>query len=176
MNPSLRFRIKAIRMEQAIGAESRRLLEAFDAPGRDASHGGTLHLAEMGSAGEIERWCATAEELVARGWLRRAGEPDAYIRTEDGRLAVARTLEVTLYTRPGCHLCDEAKALIAPLLAKAGGRLREVNIDGNEELRERYNADVPVIFMGARKVAKHRVDLDQFRRQLAEAERKSPRG
>jgi glutaredoxin len=82
-------------------------------------------------------------------------------------------LEVTLYTRPGCHLCEEAKAQIAPLLKRAGARLREVNIDEDAELRARYNVDVPVIFLGARKVAKHRVDLEQFRRQLEEARRDS---
>jgi glutaredoxin len=81
-------------------------------------------------------------------------------------------LEVTLYTRPGCHLCDEAKLQIAPLLAEFGVRLREVNIDANPELRERYNADVPVIFLADRKIAKHRVDPNQFRRQLLEARRR----
>ena len=88
---------------------------------------------------------------------------------EDAILAAARPLDVTLYTRPGCHLCDEAKALIGPLLRGAGARLREVNIDADPALRARYDLDVPVIFLGARKVAKHRVDLEQFRRQLNEA-------
>lgn len=88
---------------------------------------------------------------------------------EDAILAAARPLDVTLYTRPGCHLCEEAKAQIAPLLSKAGARLREVNIDADPVLRARYDSDVPVIFLGARKVAKHRVDLSQFRRQLEEA-------
>ena len=90
---------------------------------------------------------------------------------EDAILAAARPLDVTLYTRPGCHLCDEAKAQIAPLLATAGACLREVNIDADPVLRARYDFDVPVIFLGARKVAKHRVDLAQFRRQLEEARR-----
>ena len=85
----------------------------------------------------------------------------------------AELLEVTLYTRPGCRLCDEAKSQIAPLLAEVGGRLREVNIDSDPELRERYNLDVPVIFLGGRKVAKHRIDSAQFRRQLQEARRRS---
>ena len=88
---------------------------------------------------------------------------------EDARLAAAGPREVTLYTRPGCHLCEEAKAQIAPLLKRAGARLREVNIDEDAELRERYNVDIPVIFLGTRKVAKHRVDLQKFRRQLEEA-------
>jgi glutaredoxin len=90
-------------------------------------------------------------------------------RGEDAILAAARPLDVTLYTRPGCHLCEEAKAQMAPLLAAAGARLREVNIDADPVLRARYDFDVPVIFLGVRKVAKHRVDLRQFRRQLQEA-------
>jgi len=83
--------------------------------------------------------------------------------------ASAESLEVTLYTRPGCHLCEEAKSLIEPLLAEFGARLREVNIDTDPELQERYNVDVPVIFLGSRKVAKHRVDPVQFKRLLVEA-------
>jgi glutaredoxin len=78
-------------------------------------------------------------------------------------------LDVTLYTRPGCHLCEEAKSQIAPLLRAAGITLQEVNIDDDPALRAQYDFDVPVIFLGARKVAKHRVDLRQFRRQLDEA-------
>ncbi len=76
---------------------------------------------------------------------------------------------MTLYTRPGCHLCEEAKAVIAPLLRESGATLREVNVDENPALKERYALDVPVIFIGARKAAKHRVNAEQFRRQLREA-------
>jgi glutaredoxin len=78
-------------------------------------------------------------------------------------------IEVTLYTRKGCHLCEEAKAQMAPLLREFGARLREVDIDADETLRALYDADVPVIFLGERKVAKHRLDLVQFRRQLERA-------
>jgi glutaredoxin len=88
---------------------------------------------------------------------------------EDERLAAAGPRDVTLYTRPGCHLCDEAKAAITPLLAEFGATLREVNIGGDAVLEARYGWDIPVIFLGARKAAKHRVDLAQFRRQLREA-------
>ncbi len=87
---------------------------------------------------------------------------------EDARLAAAGPREVTLYTRPGCHLCDEAKTAIAPLLREFGASLYEVNIDKDEVLEERYGWDIPVIFIGAHKAAKHRVDVEQFRRQLEE--------
>jgi glutaredoxin len=80
-------------------------------------------------------------------------------------------VQVTLYTRPGCHLCEEAKAVIAPLVAEFGAVLREVNIDEDRELCERYGWDIPVVFVGERKAAKHRVDAQQLRRQLEEARR-----
>jgi glutaredoxin len=80
--------------------------------------------------------------------------------------------DVTLYTRPGCHLCEEAKAAIAPLLREFGAILREVNIDEDPDLRERYGWDIPVIFIGQHKAAKHRVDVAQFRRQLEDAARR----
>jgi glutaredoxin len=77
--------------------------------------------------------------------------------------------DVTLYSRPGCHLCEEAKTAIAPLLREFGAVLREVNIDEDPDLEARYAWDIPVIFIGQHKAAKHRVDLAQFRRQLEAA-------
>jgi glutaredoxin len=147
-----------------VDPQSRTLLEAFDALGP----GGTLRPEVLG---DPDHWGPFAEELVARGWLRPGAEPGAYERTEVGRLALAQPLDVTLYTRPGCHLCEEAKAQIGPLLRRAGARLCEVNIDADPDLRVQYDFDVPVILLGARKVAKHRVDLEQFRKQLEEARR-----
>jgi glutaredoxin len=88
---------------------------------------------------------------------------------EDARLAAAGPREVTLYTRPGCHLCEEAKTAITPLLHEFSAALREVNIENDAVLEERYGRDIPVIFIGARKAAKHRVDVEQFRRQLRES-------
>jgi glutaredoxin len=88
---------------------------------------------------------------------------------EDARLAAIGPRVITLYTRPGCHLCEEAKALIEPLLGEYGATLLEVNIDDDAELKRRYGTDIPVVFIGARKAAKHRVDPVKFRRQLRDA-------
>ena len=88
---------------------------------------------------------------------------------EDLRLAGAGALDVTLYSRPGCHLCEAAKAAIDPLLAEFGATLHEVNIDGDAVLTERYGWDIPVLFVGTRKAAKHRINVRQLRRQLKEA-------
>ncbi|HKW33253.1 MAG TPA: glutaredoxin family protein [Candidatus Acidoferrum sp.] len=85
---------------------------------------------------------------------------------EDAKLAACGPRDVTLYSRPGCYLCEEARAAIAPLVREFGAALREVNIDEDAVLKERYGWDIPVIFIGAHKAAKHRVDVSQFRRQL----------
>lgn len=138
-----------------------KILAAFDGLGVR-----TLSLAELG---EPAATSAVAERLIERGWLRPAATTDTYTRTEDGRLQLAGPRDVTIYSRPGCHLCDEAKAQIAPLLAEYNAHLTEINIDEDADLRARYDYDVPVIFLGARKAAKHRVDLKQFRRQLCDA-------
>lgn len=75
--------------------------------------------------------------------------------------------DLTLYTRAGCHLCEEMKREIAPLLRRYGATLREIDIDADPELRARYNEEVPVLFVGERKAAKYHVDLQQLERQLS---------
>lgn len=145
------------------------VLKTYDELGRDNLDLHTLfELAGGNPPAQREAVLDAVAQLVRQGLLRE-GDGDFYSRTEDGRLAVAGPRDVTLYTRPGCHLCDEAKAVITAVLREAGATLREVNIDEDPALRERYSDDVPVIFLGSRKVAKHRVDPAQFRRQLADA-------
>ncbi len=55
---------------------------------------------------------------------------------------------VTLFTRPGCHLCDEAKALLHELGALYPHRLEERNIDADPALRARYHLTIPVVQVG----------------------------
>jgi glutaredoxin len=137
------------------------ILAAFDGPGARARS-----LSALGDPAILK---GVVSQLVERGWLRATESPDTFARTEDGRLQLAAPRDVTIYSRPSCHLCEEAKAQIAPLLKEFGARLTEINIDEDPELRARYDYDVPVIFLGSRKAAKHRVDLVQFRRQLRDA-------
>lgn len=75
-------------------------------------------------------------------------------------------MELTLYTRADCHLCEEAKALLKPLLEEFGLTLIEVDVDTDPELAKRFGEEVPVIFLDGRKIAKHRVDPKQLRRRL----------
>lgn len=60
---------------------------------------------------------------------------------------------VTLYTRPGCGLCDEMKAQ----LEARGHQVREVNIDLDSELERKYGWDIPVAVQDGKILAKHRL-------------------
>jgi glutaredoxin len=135
-----------------------KILAAFDRPGASV-----LSLVDFGEPAAVSN---VVQHLVERGWLRQTENAATFARTEEGRLQLAGPRDVTIYSRPGCHLCEDAKAQIAPLLEEFGARLTEINIDEDSQLRARYDFDVPVIFLGARKAAKHRVDVVQFRRQL----------
>jgi glutaredoxin len=148
-----------------------KILRTYDEVGRDSVDLHTLfELAGGNPPAEREAVLDAVSELAASGLLH-ADSGDFYSRTEQGRVAVAPPLSVTVYTRPGCQLCEEAKSVMEPLLGEFGATLREVNIDADTALRELYTNDVPVVLLGSRKVAKHRVDAKQFRRQLADAKR-----
>jgi 4a-hydroxytetrahydrobiopterin dehydratase len=76
-------------------------------------------------------------------------------------------VEITLYTRQDCFLCDKAKSAIraAESLYRLPIDLREIDVDGDEALRARYTNDVPVILINGTEAFRHRVDP----RELAEA-------
>ena len=80
-------------------------------------------------------------------------------------------VEVTLYTREGCHLCDKAKAAIraAESLYRLNIDLREVDIDDDDELYARFTNDVPVIYIAGSEAFRHQVDP----RRLADVVRAS---
>ena len=73
-------------------------------------------------------------------------------------------VEVTLYTRRPCFLCDKAKASIraAASLHRLAIELREVNIDADPVLHERFTNDVPVIYVNGVEAFRHRVSPQEF--------------
>lgn len=72
-------------------------------------------------------------------------------------------MEATLYTRAGCHLCQDLKATLAPLLEEFGVALQEVDVDTDPKLQSRFGEEVPVVFLNGRLVAKHRIAPREFR-------------
>ena len=82
-------------------------------------------------------------------------------------------MEMVLYTRSGCHLCDDAKVVLEAARGEFGFALREVNIDGDAALRERFAFEIPVALLDGREVARHRIDPGRLRQRLREARRRA---
>jgi glutaredoxin len=149
---------------------ARRILATFDQLERDSLDLHTLFELVGGNApAEREAVLDSVADLVKQGLLKAEGGSDFYQRTEEGRLVLAGPRDVTMYMREGCHLCEQAKAAMTPLLAETGAKLYEVDIDDDPAMLERYTNDVPVIFIGSKFFAQHRVDLARLRRLLREA-------
>jgi glutaredoxin len=73
---------------------------------------------------------------------------------------------VTLYTRAGCCLCDDAKAVLADARRRADFDYEEFDIDLDPELRRRYNDEVPVIAINQVKAFKYKVTRDELLKKL----------
>lgn len=52
---------------------------------------------------------------------------------------------VVLFSRPGCHLCDEARDVVTVVCEGAGVRWSEVDVDTDPQLQARYGEYVPVV-------------------------------
>ena len=74
------------------------------------------------------------------------------------------THSILLYTRAGCHLCDDADVL----LARYGLVPQRVDIDADPALRERYNDCVPVVVIDGKERFRGRVNEVLLKRILAE--------
>jgi glutaredoxin len=74
---------------------------------------------------------------------------------------------VTLYGRPGCHLCDDAREVIARVCADLGESFEEVSIDDDPALQERYGEEIPVTLVDGRQHTFWRVDEARLRAALA---------
>jgi glutaredoxin len=145
---------------------SKKILSTFDQLEKNSLDLHTLFEFVGGNdPAERELVLDSVQDLAQRGLLREESA-DFYSRTESGRLIIAGPREITMYTREGCHLCDEAKAVMTPLLSEFDAKLREVDIDEDPVLLERYNDDVPVIFLGGLLFAQHRIDPALLRQRL----------
>ncbi|KAB1655669.1 glutaredoxin family protein [Pseudoclavibacter chungangensis] len=90
------------------------------------------------------------------------------------RLARARgEVLVEFYTRPGCHLCDDARATVTATTERTGARVVEIDITSDEGLVRRFGEDVPVVFVDGRPHAKWFVDGAKLEADIERA--RSPR-
>ena len=73
---------------------------------------------------------------------------------------------VVIYTRPGCHLCEEAKQEMLAANCADQYVLEEVNIESDPALVERYGLEIPVITINGVKAFKYRLTAAEFKSKL----------
>ena len=74
---------------------------------------------------------------------------------------------VTLYSKPGCHLCDDARAVVQRVCADLGTDFEEVDITTSPELMDVYAEQIPVTLVDGRQHDFWRVDERRLRAALA---------
>jgi len=74
--------------------------------------------------------------------------------------------EVIVYSKSDCHLCEKVKEMLRSLEPRGGFQWREVDIDGDPELKRLYWDQIPVVFVDGRKSFKYRMSEQAFLRRL----------
>jgi glutaredoxin len=74
-------------------------------------------------------------------------------------------VQVTFYTKAGCHLCDEARDMLDDIAALTSYELTEIDIRANPKIFEQYRYRIPVIFVGPDTILEGRIEF----RELAKA-------
>ena len=75
-------------------------------------------------------------------------------------------IRLTLYSRPGCHLCDEMKDVVHRVSASVPLSLDDIDISGDAELERLYGVEIPVLMVDGKKVAKYRIGASELLRVL----------
>jgi glutaredoxin len=73
---------------------------------------------------------------------------------------------ITLYSKPECPLCDEAKAVLLTLCDELAFAVEEIDITTDPALHEAFGEEIPVGFLDGQKLFKYRVDPAFIRRRL----------
>ncbi len=82
---------------------------------------------------------------------------------------------VTLYSKPGCHLCEQMKDVITRVATKIPLALEEIDISRDDELMRLYGQDIPVLMIEGKRAAKYRVTEDSLLRILGARRSSVPR-
>ena len=83
------------------------------------------------------------------------------MRRVDNASAVPEAIEgrrLTLLVRAYCHLCDDMRDALAPLAARFGWAIDEIDIDADAALEKQWGESVPVLLVGKSELCRHRID------------------
>jgi glutaredoxin len=85
-------------------------------------------------------------------------------------------VRLTIYSKPGCHLCDEMKSLVHRVVGEHSNTddisIDEIDISTDRDLVERYGLEIPVLLIDGKKVAKYRMSEAELTRMLKPREGK----
>lgn len=84
---------------------------------------------------------------------------------DDHTTALMRT--ITVYGRPGCHLCEDAIAELQPILADTGARLEQIDIEQDDALHKAHLERIPVILVDGLEICTFFVDDAAVRAALS---------
>lgn len=73
---------------------------------------------------------------------------------------------VTVYSKPGCHLCEDAMAVLGGLQGELGFTLRELDIEADERLHRAYFERIPVVELDGEELCEHFVQEAILRERL----------
>jgi len=75
---------------------------------------------------------------------------------------------LVLYSRPGCHLCDEMKSIVERVARAATppATIEVIDISTDSDLESRYGLEIPVLMVNGKRAAKYRVTEEELRRIL----------
>ena len=73
-------------------------------------------------------------------------------------MSAGRPPSLTLLVRAYCHLCDEMRDAVRPLVATAGLALDEIDVDTDPALEALWGDRVPVLLDGERELCHYRLD------------------
>jgi hypothetical protein len=74
--------------------------------------------------------------------------------------------QAVLLSKPGCHLCDEMKAVALPVLEQHGHGLVVRDVRDDPEDRRRYALEIPILLLDGVELCRHRVTADDLRARL----------
>ena len=76
------------------------------------------------------------------------------------------SIEIEIYSRPGCHLCDEAKEVIDRVRLRFPFAIRVINIETDPDLEKTYREQIPVVFINGNKAFKYHVDERELEKKV----------
>jgi hypothetical protein len=76
--------------------------------------------------------------------------------------------QLTLYSRIGCHLCEEMEELLPSYLEGTGFSLDVIYLDNNADLEEQYGTLVPVLKAGETEICHYFLDVKALQQYISE--------